>query len=272
MAGTATLIELALTRTMKRVSYVSTVAAAAHGRVIADEDADLRATIAEWRTTDSYADGYSASKWAAEMLLIDAHRRFGLPVSVFRSNMILAPTAYAGQINLTDMFSRLILSLAMTRLAPLSFYAGDGGRAHYEGLPVDFIAAAIVAVGEARRTGLHNFHVLNPHDDGISLDSFADWLGELGYGGTRIASFDAWRERFETALRALPEQRRNASLLPLMEAFAKPAPAQPGSAMSVTRFIEAVAQAGAGIGGEVPHLSRGLIARYVDDLKGAGLL
>ena len=42
----------------------------------------------------------------------------GLPVSVFRCDMILADTTYAGQLNLPDMFTRLMLSLVATGIAP----------------------------------------------------------------------------------------------------------------------------------------------------------
>ena len=55
---------------------------------------------------DSYANGYGNSKWAGEVLLREAHDLFGLPVSVFRCDMILADTTYAGQLNLPDMFTR----------------------------------------------------------------------------------------------------------------------------------------------------------------------
>ena len=44
------------------------------------------------RVDDSYANGYGNSKWAGEVLLREAHDLSGLPVAVFRCDMILADT------------------------------------------------------------------------------------------------------------------------------------------------------------------------------------
>lgn len=272
VAGTATLIGLALTTRMKRFVNVSTIAAAAHGGTVIDEDAVIRDAIPEWRTGDGYADGYAASKWAAEVLLCDAHARFGLPVANFRSNMILADSRFSGQLNVPDMFTRWLLSLALTRIAPESFYAGDAARAHYEGLPVDFIAAAIVAVGEAHRLDTQGYHVLNPHDDGISMDSFVAWMEADGVPLKRVAPYAEWFERFEAALRGLPEDQRDASLLPLLHAFSQPAPAMAGSPMSAVRFREGVRAAAMPDHGDIPHLSPALIAKYLADLRALSLL
>ncbi len=56
------------------------------------------------------------------MLLREAHDLCGLPVAVFRCDMILADTTYAGQLNVPDMFTRMMLSLVATGIAPGSFY------------------------------------------------------------------------------------------------------------------------------------------------------
>ena len=106
------------------------------------------------KVDDSYANGYANSKWAGEVLLREAHDLCGLPVSVFRCDMILADTTYAGQLNLPDMFTRMMLSLVATGIAPRSFYEldadGNRQRAHYDGLPVEFIAEAISTLGAQR--------------------------------------------------------------------------------------------------------------------------
>ncbi len=271
VSGTAELIALALTTRKKRFVHVSTIAAASHGGTVIDEDADIRRAIPEWQISDSYADGYAASKWASEVLLAQAHEQFGLPVSVFRSNMILAPLSCDGQMNVPDMFTRMILSLANTRLAPGTFYSGDAPRAHYEGLPVDFLARAIVGIGEARREGLHSFHVLNPNDDGISFDTFVAWMGEAGYPCERVSPYAEWLSRFEAALRALPDELRQASVLPLMHAYARQSPAVPGSAMPSARFVEGVRETAITPDGAIPSLSPALIRRYLGNLKALGL-
>ena len=93
---------------------------------------------------------------------------------------------------------------------------GRRQRAHYDGLPVDFIADAISTLGARVTDGFETYHVMNPHDDGISLDTYVDWLIDAGRPITRIADYGAWLTRFETALRALPDRQRHASVLPLL--------------------------------------------------------
>ena len=150
--GTAELIRIALTTKLKPYTYVSTIGVGDQiepGKFV--EDADIREISATRKINDSYANGYGNSKWAGEVLLREAHDLCGLPVAVFRCDMILADTTYAGQLNLPDMFTRMMLSLVATGIAPGSFYEldadGNRQRAHYDGLPVEFIAEAISTLG-----------------------------------------------------------------------------------------------------------------------------
>ena len=190
------------------------------------EHADIRLISPTRKIDDSYANGYNNSKWAGEVLLREAHDQCGLPVAVFRCDMILADTRYAGQLNLPDIFTRTMLSLVATGIAPGSFYEldanGNRQRAHYDGLPVDFIAEAIATLGAGVENGYQTYHVLNPYDDGIGLDQYVDWLNEAGYPIQRIADYNDWLQRFETAMRALPERQRQHSVLPLLHYYQQP--------------------------------------------------
>ncbi|KND26285.1 carboxylic acid reductase [Streptomyces acidiscabies] len=255
VAGTAEVIRLALTTRRKPVAYVSTIAVQAP-----DEDADIRTAVPLRPTGGGYADGYAAGKWAGEVLLREAHERFGLPVTVFRSGVLLAHTRYAGQLNVPDLFTRLLLSLAATGIAPGSF-----GASRHDGLPVDVGAEAVTTLGAGVTEGYRTFHVVNPHDDGIGLDTVVDWLAEAGCPVRRIDDYGTWLTRFEAALRALPEHLRRASLLPLLTAFARPAS---DPAPSAGRFHAAAKDAGI----DVPHASADLVRKYADDLRGLGLL
>ncbi|GGK32519.1 oxidoreductase [Nocardia camponoti] len=257
--GTAEVIKLAVTSKRKSISFLSTVAVAAQCTNFS-ENGDI-ATMSPTRVVDdSYANGYGNSKWAAEVLLREASARMSLPVTVFRSDMILAHRDYPGQVNVPDLFTRLLLSVLRTGLAPRSFYRP--GRAHYDGLPADFVATAIVELSGA--PGHRAYNVVNPHDDAISLDTFVDWLIEAGHPITRVDDYADWLARFETALRAMPEVQRAATVLPLLHAFRRPAPARAGSALPADDFHQAI--------GTIPHLSRELIGKYVTDLAALRLL
>ncbi|QHC32985.1 carboxylic acid reductase [Streptomyces sp. HF10] len=269
VGGTAELIRLAVTSRIKQFTYLSTVAVVFGDEAAADESADIRTACATRDLQGAYADGYAASKWAGEVLLREAHDAFGLPVAVFRSNLILAHPRYAGQVNISDVFTRLLLSLLATGTAPGSFYArgtGDDGGGHYDALPVDFTARAVTALGDDARAGHRTYNVVNPHEDGISLDTFVDWLSAAGHPLARVADYAEWFGRFETALRALPDRQRQQSLLPLLHAFATPQQPLRGSALPADRFRAAVRAASLDGTDDIPHLSQELITRYVTEL------
>ncbi|MBW8777846.1 MAG: thioester reductase domain-containing protein, partial [Burkholderiales bacterium] len=276
VVGTAELIRLALTTRLKPFDFVSTVAAATRGQGdYVDEEADIRLASPVRPLDTRYAGGYGTSKWAGEVLLREAHEHCGLPVTVFRSDMILAHSRYIGQLNVPDMFTRLIFSLVATGLAPRSFHAarGDGGRAraHYDGLPVDFTAQAIAALGSRAGGGFRTYHVANPHDDGISLDAFVDWLVEAGHPILRVDDHATWFARFESALRALPESRRQHSSLALLQAFARPLAAEGSAHVPADRFRAAVRALGIGPDGDIPHLTPALLHKVIADLRRIGL-
>jgi fatty acid CoA ligase FadD9 len=275
--GTAELIRIALTTKVKPFVYVSTIGVGAGiepGKFT--EDGDVRLISATRQVDDTYANGYGNSKWAGEVLLREAHDLCGLPVSVFRCDMILADTTYAGQLNLPDMFTRMMLSLVATGVAPKSFYEldakGNRQRAHYDGLPVEFIADAISTLGERVASGFETYHVMNPHDDGIGMDQFIDWLVDAGYPIRRIDSYADWLQRFETTLRALPERQRQASLLPLLHNYQRPGHPINGAMAPTARFRAAVQDAKIGPDKDIPHVSAPVIVKYATDLELLGLL
>ncbi|GAT17586.1 linear gramicidin synthetase subunit D, partial [Mycolicibacterium thermoresistibile] len=291
VVGTAELIRFALTAKLKPYNFVST---SDIGRQIEPdlftEDADIR-TISPTRTVDaSYANGYGNSKWAGEVLLREAHDLCGLPVAVFRSGMILVDPTYAGQLNVTDTVSRMVLSIVATGVAPKSFYRlGDDGsrqRAHFDGLPVDFVAEAVATLGwQIARTAtgspagdFRTYHVMNPHDDGIGIDEYVDWLIEAGHPIERIDDFGEWLRRFEAGLHALPERQRQHSVLQMLTLLrqqgGEPQPPEPrhGSDAPADRFEAAVKRAGINGGQGIPHVTPEVIVRYVTDLRQLGLL
>ncbi|KAA8889273.1 carboxylic acid reductase [Nocardia colli] len=272
VVGTAEIIRLAITARRKPVTYLSTVGVADQvDPSVFEEDSDIREMSAVRTVREGYANGYGNSKWAGEVLLREAHDLCGLPVAVFRSDMILADRRYAGQLNVPDVFTRLILSIAATGIAPYSFYttdaAGNRQRAHYDGLPADFTAEAITTLGIQATEGFQTYDAWNPHDDGISLDEFVDWMIDSGRPIQRITDYAEWFARFETAIRALPEKQRQASVLPLLDAYRHQRAPIRGSLLPAKKFQAAVQAAGIGPEKDIPHLTEALIDKYVTDLQ-----
>jgi fatty acid CoA ligase FadD9 len=277
VVGTAEVIKLAISSRIKPVTFMSTVAVAMP--IAPDkfaEDGDIRAISPARAIDDSYANGYGNSKWAGEVLLREAYDLCGLPVAVFRSDMILAHSQYVGQLNVVDNFTRLLFSLLTTGIAPGSFYqtdaAGSRARAHYAGLPSDFVAEAVTTLGKQVTDGFRSFDVENPHDDGISLDTFVDWLIDAGHKIHRIGDYNEWLTRFETTLKALPERQRQRSVLPLLGAYREPEKPLRGAPTPTEVFQTAVRAAKIGADKDIPHLSTALIDKYVTDLQHLALL
>src|SRR5271166_3281274 len=277
VVGTAELIRLALTTKQKPYTYVSTIGMADQMEASTlVEHADIRLISPTRNIDDSYANGYNTTKWASEVLLRETHDQCGLRVAVFRCDMILADTRYAGQLNVPDIFTRTLLSVAATGIAPGSFCEldanGNRQRAHYDGLPVDFIAEAIATLGAGVENGYQTYHVANPYDDGIGLDQYVDWLNEAGYPIQRIADYNDWLQRFETAMRALPERQSQHSVLPLLHYYQHPEKPLRGALASAERFRAAVQEAKVGPDKDIPHITAELIVKYVTDLQLLGLL
>ena len=152
---------------------------------------------------------------------------------------------------------------------------GSRARAHYDGLPVDFVAEAVTTIGGHGVRGFRSFDVMNPHDDGVSLDVFVDWLIRGGNEINRIDDYGDWLARFDTALTALPERLRQHSILPLLHAYRVPEKPVRGAVAPTAAFHAAVRAAGIGAGdepGAIPHISQHLITKYVSDLQRLGLV
>jgi fatty acid CoA ligase FadD9 len=139
-------------------------------------------------------------------------------------------------------------------------------------VPADFVAEAVTTLGKQVTDGFRSFDVENPYDDGISLDTFVDWLIDAGHKIHRIGDYDEWLTRFETTLKALPEKQRQRSVLPLLGAYREPEMPLRGSPTPTEVFRTAVQAAKIGADEDIPHLSSALIDKYVTDLQHLGLL
>jgi fatty acid CoA ligase FadD9 len=272
--GTAQLIRLALLGHRKRFDYVSTIGvlegARLPGKVLElDGVAALRSV---WPAQGGYAHGYATSKWASEVLLNQAHERFAMPLRVFRPGMILPDRRYLGQANVPDLLSRLLASIVNTGIAPRSFYAG-GRAAHYDGLPVDFIAAAMAALSSAHQEGSATYQLSNAHwEDGVSLDTLVDWVETAGYPIQRIADYPAWFSAFKTRLEALPPDQRQHSSLPILQALAEPSGGRESERVDASRFEMEVRRLKPGGEAGIPHLTESFLHKYLADLRALDVL
>jgi len=272
VVGTTEILRLAITSTKKPIDFVSTVGV--QGLVdkskMDNEDSPL---LEEVKMTNHYANGYAISKWASEHLLQKASKALDLPINTFRCDMILADQRYKGQVNNTDMFTRLLYSIILTGLAPTSFYIlnkdGSKASAHYDGTPVDVLTRAIIGVSETEHKGYKMYNLQNyHHDDTRSLDTFVDWIEAAGYSINRL-DHKTWMERITDKLKALPEEQRQQSVLDLMMAYSRPYP--PNLSMAGCANFQALVKQLFN-GGDIPHLSKAFIDKNLADMRLLGMI
>jgi fatty acid CoA ligase FadD9 len=270
VAGTAEIIRFALSNGLKPIDYISTVGVRMLANHDFGEDIDVRIDIPTATLSDSYGAGYSTSKWAAEVLLHEA-ADIGVPVTIFRCGMILADRRFAGQLNVPDIFTRLLFTILATGIAPTTFYAANAAsgrpRATYSAVPVDALSAAVMAL-LTDTVGIRTYNVDPGLDNGISLDTMVDWMREGGRRITLIDDYEEWVRRCETAMSALPPEQRRHSLHEVMAAYRYPGVATNGPTVPSDSFRAALKA----VGVELPPLSKELIEKYVHDLKRVGLL
>ncbi len=278
--GTAEVIRLALRQRQKKITFVSSVGVAAAGsqqdlpRILTEDR--LASTL--WQDialTTHYAAGYSVSKWAGELLLEDLERRFGNPVDIFRCSMILAHRELLGEVNEADFFSRLLVGLMATGVAPASFYAvddqsttlqqDDTSGAHFDGLPVDFVAATIAGSAMAPSHRLSVYHCVNDHwQDGVGLDTVAQWVASSGVKLDSMDSYSAWYQEFRRRLEALPAALRQASAWPIVYQWEHPTPYGAEHQLDATQ-LKARLKA-LGLESSIPQLSEAFIHRCLAGL------
>lgn len=271
--GTVEVLRFALCQRIKAFNFVSTLAVLGPlQRATPVYEHEHAAQLWPRRPIgQGYAAGYGASKWAAEVLLREACERFAMPVKVFRCSMITAHTEERGQVNASDMITRLLCGLIDTGCAPRSFYADNfAGARHFDGTPVDVVAHGIAAIAAGTRPGYQILHVANAHwDDGVSLDRIVDWVQSAGYAVRRMPDYDAWYATFCDALRHLDTAHRQHSPLPIVAQWERPI----GLAevrMDTTGFKAALRRC-AGVE-DVPVLDETYFHLYLAHMVHAGLI
>ncbi|MFT5571595.1 MAG: fatty acid CoA ligase FadD9 [Cryomorphaceae bacterium] len=270
VVGTSELISLALTQKLKSIDFVSTEAVqmCLDTRQGNNEHAPLLMSIP---LSDAYASGYAASKWASEHLLNQANSLYEVPINIFRGDMMLAHQKYLGEINSSDMFTRILYSVIETGITPYSFYklSADGSRqqAHYDGTPVNVVAEVVTAMNK-QFDGCNVYNITNFHSqDNCSLDTFVDWIEENGHPITRIDNHQEWFERFSDKLNTLPDVQKKQSALEILSAFKEPlAPIRAGLG---SEHYQALADKQSIV---IPHIDKQFIEKCLSDLRAKKLL
>jgi fatty acid CoA ligase FadD9 len=275
--GTVEVIRFCLRGSFKRMNFVSTVGLAEgldRGTPVREGEDAHSLWTRRARSGGGPGHGYTSTKWAGELLLLDLHRRFGVPVNVFRSGSIMAHPTFRGQINVDDFLCRLWCGLAFTGIAPNSFYVGADGTASFDGLPVDFVARAITDVAvQGKQTARDHaiYHVVgSARAGGASLDVLTSWAQEYGLPFSRVADYDEWYRLFTERLVALEGPRRQQSPLAIVERWRTPR--RTGARLDGSRFHERLRDSERRSELDVPKLTKEFVFKCLDDLHHLALL
>lgn len=124
---------------------------------------------------DGLAMGYFQSKWVAERLALEARRR-GLPVNIYRLGVVGADSV-TGRLGESDLVGPLLQLMATVGMVPDIDVAIDV-------TPVDFVAAALVAIGTRPDAVGQTFHVANPSP--ASIAELVTWMTKAGFPVKRV--------------------------------------------------------------------------------------
>jgi fatty acid CoA ligase FadD9 len=218
--GTAELIKLARNVRPKSLHFISTVALGAgrYGRNPAREEesaAQLWPRRPLAAQPGSYAQGYVSSKWASEILLEQACRKAGLPVTIARCSLLLPHSQWPEERNHQDTLCRLLYGIEKTHLAPSSL----GSAQAMDGLPVDLVATFLAELVTRESRGHQIYHVCNADKEGPSLDQVVKQAAQI-WCCRALPPGEFW-PAFRRSLAELPAQEQRLSPLPILERWEK---------------------------------------------------
>jgi thioester reductase-like protein len=163
--GTQEVLRLATTGRLKAVEYVSTLSVLSgisQGRAALEHDRNEH--------PEELDNGYSQSKWVSERLIWLAIER-GVPAAIYRPGRIVWHSQ-SGALNHDDLLTRALRACIQLGAVP----ALD---ATLEMTPVDYVARAIVTLGQRRDLPGRAYHIFNRRY--VRLSQLVEWVQKCGY-------------------------------------------------------------------------------------------
>ncbi len=193
--GTVEILKLASQKKIKPLFYISSTivfesSKFSQGQLIHETD-DLP-------NPEGLFYGYSQSKWVAEKIVTHANEK-GLPISIFRPSTVLGDSK-TGVSNLDDMYNYFIRAIVTSGAIP-------DLDLELNGVPVDFVAHAIVNISLNPKAIGEKFNITTPYP--ISTKWIIEYFISSGYN-LPLLPFEIWVEILEDAV------KDDKYLLPLM--------------------------------------------------------
>ncbi len=256
--GTHEILRLAMRHHLKPTHYVSTVAVLASSHRSAF---DLVTEADRLPSFSSLRDAYSQTKWMSEQLIAVARER-GLPVTIYRPGGITGHSQ-TGICNVGDLIH--VMALGCYQLGTLPHLDLEFNLA-----PVDFVAAALVAL--SRRPGLlgKTFHLVNPEP--LPLDAFVEWVQRSDLPLERMP-YEHWRAQVSELVATVPSD-----VFGLLTKFFMPGVISGDMQDAIPQVLRLrydcrqtlAALADSGL--SCPRMNESLLSRYLAQLRQFGLV
>ncbi|WP_232667520.1 non-ribosomal peptide synthetase family protein [Pseudonocardia sp. TRM90224] len=192
--GTAEVLRMATTTTVKAVHYISTI------DMFLETDIDRPYLEDMEMVAEDVPEGYARSKWLAEAFVREARDR-GVPCSIYRPGMMISHTE-TGATQLNDYLLIEIAGLLEFGVVPDVHYMFDA-------TPIDFSAQAVAHISLKEGCLGGTYHLWNLHP--VRVETIYDWIRSFGY------SIDA--VPFETVIQHLVTVDPSNPIFPLLPLF-----------------------------------------------------
>ncbi|MDR3623553.1 MAG: amino acid adenylation domain-containing protein [Chlamydiales bacterium] len=169
-------LKLAVTGTLKKVIYISTLS------IAEEEQGTAQEKFITGTLPSILNSGYEQTKWMAEKLLTEAFSR-GIPIQIFRPSTIIGHSLTGVSSYENDHLMRLIKGCIQLEKAPDWEFKLDM-------LPVDGISKIITKISLDEKNKNQIFNLSNPEQ--ISWLDLIRWLKDFGYE-IEIISHNIWQ-------------------------------------------------------------------------------
>jgi len=181
--GVRSLLQFATNGKTKLVNYISTVSV--FGPAAAGTSRDINENTSIDGERHSTSNGYAASKWVGEKIIMIAGDR-GIPCNIFRLGLVWADTQ-------RGRYDHLQRGYRILKSCLLSGYGIKNFRHDMPPTPVDYVARAVVYLANRNRDGNGIFHISSSTqmDEGVfeccnevagtslKLVPIYDWIREI---------------------------------------------------------------------------------------------
>jgi thioester reductase-like protein len=193
VGSTLEIIDLATSKKLKRIHYVSTLSVFSPLDHSAGRCAET--TMPGGKTLQG---GYAQSKWVAEQLLLQANSH-GLPLSVYRPGRITGDSV-RGIANTDDFFYQVLKGCYELMM---DYYPED---VYMDMTPVDYVSNAIVKLARTAGPEVEIYHLCNPQ---CSDSALFDTIGQRGHP-MQACDYGRWQSELKLRLADLPQDRMGA--------------------------------------------------------------